>query len=144
MAAGFRLPLPLGAGSVPAAAAGFQSVLPVFLVVGTAVASIGGSLIRRRRTRTPWWTDDQIDKLLWALGISPPDRSRREKLAAARIGLADLVESGQPLRLDYPGDGTLLLHTIGQQIVLQGALRRHVETLIDDQEFLDLMDFLDD
>ena len=143
MAAGFRLPLPLGAGATPAATVGFLSALP-WLGIGTtgaAAASIGGRLIRSHRSRTPWWDEDEaLAQLLWALGISPVERDTKSLRDAAKLGLAHVLQT-EPFAISY-AEGALVLETAGQQLRLLGALKKHVETLVDDQDVLDLIDII--
>lgn len=107
-----------------------------------AAASLGGRLIRSRRTRTPWWDEDEaLAALCWALGVAPPERSTAQLRAAAKTGLTQLMQR-EPVAVDYAPDGALLLAAMGQQLRLTGALQRHVETLIDDQEVLDLIELI--
>ena len=146
MAAGYRSLLAFWAGGSGGQASqrGFRSLLGLWAGGGgveSAAAGLGGRLIARHRSRTPWWDEDEaLAQLLWAMGIAPPERDTKTLRAAAKQGLTALVQS-EPYAIRY-AEGALLLETTGQVLKLHGALRRHVETLADDQEFLDLLDFL--
>jgi hypothetical protein len=143
VAAGFRSPLwLLGTGSVSVSQRGFHSLLAFWAGGGQAGTSgLGGRLIARHRSRTPWWDEDEaLAQLLWAMGIAPPERDTKTLRAAAKQGLTALVQS-EPYAIRY-AEGALLLETTGQVLRLHGALRRHVETLADDQEFMDLLDII--
>ena len=105
----------------------------------TQTSGIGGSLIRRRRTKTPWWDEDvALAQLLWALGKAPPERTRRNLRDAARKGLTELIQN-EPVAARYADDGALLLDTIGQTLRLQGALKAHAEMVLDDEDVSDLI-----
>ena len=113
-------------------------------VTGTVTlgSELGGSLIRRRRSRHIYWDEEEeLGKLLNVLGRHPTERDRKTLLAEAREGLTDLLISGQPLAVDYDGS-QMLLEMVGQQIRLQGALKKHVEVLMDDEDVMDILNLI--
>jgi hypothetical protein len=61
--------------------------------------------------------------------------------AAAKAGLTDALISGQPVAVSYADDG-MLLELVGQQVRLTGVLQQHVETLMDDDDVLDILNLI--
>jgi len=72
------------------------------------------------------------------LGRHPTERTKKVLQAEARIGLTEAITAGQPVAISYDDDA-MLIELVGQQIKVQGALRKHVEVLIDDEDVIDLI-----
>jgi len=103
------------------------------------VSGIGGRLIRRRRAKHIYWDEEEeLGKLVTLLGRHPTERTKKVLQAEARIGLTEAITAGQPVAISYDDDA-MLIELVGQQIKVQGALRKHVEVLIDDEDVIDLI-----
>jgi len=130
--------------SQPALIDGTAAEIAFIGVTGTVTlgSKLGGSLIRRRRSKHIYWDEEEeLGRLLNVLGRHPTERDRKTLLAEARQGLTDLLISGQPIGVDYEGS-QMLLETVGQQIRLQGALKKHVEVLMDDEDVMDILNLI--
>ena len=105
-------------------------------------SGLGGRLIARHRSRTPWWDEDEVlAQLCWALGVAPPERDRKSLRDAAKQGLTKLLQT-EPYAISRAEDGALLLESIGRTMRLQGALKRHVERVADEEDFETLLDLI--
>jgi hypothetical protein len=115
--------------------------------VGTGVitqtsAITGGRLIRSRRSKHIYWDEDEeLGKLVTLLGRHPIERDKRTLRAEAKLGLTDVIMSGHPVHVSHDDNG-MLLELVGQQIRVAGALQKHVEQLLDDEDAADLLQMI--
>ena len=111
-------------------------------VITQASASTGGRLIRSRRSKHIYWDEDEeLGKLVTLLGRHPIERDKRTLRAEAKLGLTDVIMSGHPVHVSHDDNG-MLLELVGQQIRVAGALQKHVEQLLDDEDAADLLQMI--